>query len=160
MTDQKNNSPISSRATPFEWLVAALAALACFALPILVLASPGNQPGMATLWPLPGLILLEIVLLGLAGFAGVTGSFGPPSLRGPTLAWMACGALAALGAIGWYGVSVVVLALVPALLFGVAAALADRRLGRGWREGLSTVVLSAGVNAFSVVVLISLAGAI
>ena len=152
----EGNSPLASRATAFEWLSAALAALACFALPILVLSSSGNQPGMATLWPLPGLILLEMALLGLAGFAGIAGLWSAPHLRGPTLAWIACGALAALGVIGVYGVSVVFFALVPAVLFGVAAALAARRLGRGWCEGLSTVVFSAGVNAMVMVVLITL----
>jgi hypothetical protein len=142
-------------AATVEWLLGALAALTCFAIPILVLSSPGNQPGATTLWPLPGLILLEIALLGLAGFAGIAGLWVPPRLRGPTLAWIACGALAALGVIGAFCVSVVFFALLPAILFGLAAALADR-LGHGWRDGLSTVVLSAGVNAMVIVVLISL----
>jgi hypothetical protein len=38
--------------------------------------------------------------------------------------------------------------------------LAERRLHRGWHERLSTLVLSAGVNAVFVVVLISLPRAI
>lgn len=156
MQQPQASSDSSKVAGSMEWLLAALAALACFALPILVLSSPGNPPGTTTLWPLPGLILLEIGLLGLAGFAGIAGHFVPPGLRGPTLAWIACGALAALGVIGAFGVSVVFFALLPAALFGLAAALADRRLGRGWRDGLSTLVLSAGLNALLVALLISL----
>lgn len=155
MQRQQQHAPTSSRPV-VEWLLAALAALACFALPILVLSSPGNQPGTTPLWPLPGLIFLEIGLLGLAGFAGIAGLIVPPGLRGSTLAWIACGALAALGVIGAFGVSVFFLALAPAVLFGLAAALADRRLGRGWRDGLSTLVLSAGLNALLLAVLISL----
>lgn len=158
MRQQQGSSDSSRLAGSIEWLLAALAGVACFALPALVLSSPGNVPGQAPLWPLPGLILLEIALLGLAGFAGIAEVL-PGTLRGPMAAWVACGALAALGAIGWYGVSVIFFALVPALLFGLAAVLADRRLNRGWREGLSTLVLSAGVNAVFVVVVNSLSKA-
>jgi hypothetical protein len=147
----------SSLATTIEWLLAAVAALVCFALPVLVVSSPGNAGGITSQWPMPGLILLEIALLGLAGFAGIAGLLSQPRLHGPTLAWVASGALAALGVIGAYGVSVVFFALAPAVLFGLAAALADRRLHIGWRSGLSTLVLSAGVNALLVALLIGLA---
>ncbi|MCC6189507.1 MAG: MFS transporter, partial [Anaerolineales bacterium] len=89
-------------------------------------------------------------------FAGIAGLIVPPGLRGPALAWIAGGALAALGLIGAFGVSVVFFALLPAALFGLAAVLAARRLGRGWRDGLSMLVLSAGLNALLVALLISL----
>ena len=134
-----------------EWLIAALAAAACFALPIVILASQGES----ALWPLPGLVLLEIALLGLAGFAAIAGVF-PQALRGPAAAWVACGSLGALGLIGWFGVSVVFFALVPSVLFGLAAGLATQRRGRGWRDGLTTLVLSAGVNTVVLFVLFSL----
>ncbi len=155
MSQPQSKQASASRPAALEWLLAAVAALVCFALPLLVMSSPGNQPGATPLWPMPGLILLEIALLGLGGFAGIAGLY-PKVLHGPTPAWVACGALAALGVMGAYGVSVIFFALLPAVLFGLAAALADRRLGHGWREGLSTLVLSAGVNALLVAVLISL----
>ncbi len=156
MGPRQSNPPSSSVAATLEWLLAAVAALACFAIPGLVLSSSGNRPWETRLWPLPGLVLLEIAMLGSAGFGWVAGAFTPQAVRGPTPAWVACGALAALGVIGAFGVSVIFFALVPAVLFGVAAAVAERRLGRGWRQGLSTLVLSAGVNAVLVAVLISL----
>jgi hypothetical protein len=49
-------------------------------------------------------------------------------------------------------------ALAPGVLFGLAAILADRRAGRGWREGLSRLVLSAGTSPLLIVVLRSLPG--
>src|SRR3990172_1780585 len=102
---QQDNPRSSSLVVTVEWLLAALAALACLMLPVLILSSPGNALGQILLWPLPGLILLEIALLGLAGFAGIAGIY-PRALRGPTAAWLACGALTALGIIGWIGISV------------------------------------------------------
>jgi hypothetical protein len=159
MRQQQSNPPSPSVAATLEWLLAAVAVLACFAIPVLILSSPGNRPGEIRLWPLPGLILLEIALLGLAGFAGIAGVFRPPALRGASAAWVACGALAALGVIGWIGVSVVFFALVPAVLFGLAAAIASWRLGRAWREGLTALLLSAGVNAVVLVLLMSLTNA-
>jgi hypothetical protein len=111
-----------------------------------------NAPG-DTGWPLPGLILLEIVLLALAGLAGVVVERGPGGTRWHNAPWVASGALAALGAIGWFGFSVIVFALVSALLFGLAAMLADWRR-RSLAESLCTLVLSAGLNAVVVVGLI------
>jgi hypothetical protein len=153
--NQQGNSPLSSLAVTLEWLLAALGAVACIALPVAILSSPGNLPGEITLWPMPGLLFLEIALLGLAALAGIAG-FSPQALRGPTAAWFACGALAAIGVVGWIGVSVVFFALVPAMLFGLAAALAVRRLGKGWRAGLSTLVFGAGMSAVLLFMLTSL----
>jgi hypothetical protein len=152
---QQGNSPLSSLAVTFEWLLAAIGAVACIALPAAVLSSSGNRPGEMTLWPMPGLLFLEIALLGLAAFAGIAGFF-PRALRGPTAAWFACGALAALGVVGWIGVSVIFFALVPAVLLGLAAALAVRRLGKGWRAGLSILVFGAGMSTVVLFVLTSL----
>ena len=140
---QQGNSPTPRLAITIERLLAGLGAVACIALPAAVLASPGNGPGEMTLWLL--LMLLEIALLGLAAFAGIAGFF-PQALRGPTAAWFACGALAALGVVGWIGVSVVFFALVPAVLLGLAASLAVRRLGKGWRAGLRMLVFGAGMS--------------
>jgi hypothetical protein len=109
-----------------EWLLAALAAVACFMLPVLILSSPGHPAGTNWLWPLPGLILLGMALLGLAGFAGIVGLY-PRVFRGPAAAWAACGALTMLGVVGWIGMSVVFFALVPAVLFGLSTAFAERR---------------------------------
>jgi hypothetical protein len=112
-----------------------------------------NAPG-DTWWPLPGLILLEIVLLALAGLAGEVAERGPGSTRWHSAPWVASGALVALGAVGWFGFSVIVFALVPAFLFGMAAVLADWRRRRSLAQGLGTWALSAGINAAVVVALI------
>jgi hypothetical protein len=53
---QQGNSPPASLAVTLEWLLAALGAVACIALPAAVLSSPGNRPGEMTLWPMPGLL--------------------------------------------------------------------------------------------------------
>jgi hypothetical protein len=139
-----------------EWFLAVLAAGLCLlgvGLIVREQAPTMNAPG-DTWWPLPGLILLEIMLCGLVGLAGVIVQRRPGEPRWNSAPWVAAGALAALGLIGWFGFSVIVFALVPALLFGLAALLAPSRRGEV-AVGLGTLVLSAGVNAVAVVGLIA-----
>ncbi len=139
-----------------EWFLAVLAAGMCLLGVGLIareqartMSAPGD-----TGWPLPGLILLEIVLCGLVGLGGVMVQRWPGEPRWHSAPWVAAGALAALGLIGWFGFSVIVFALVPALLFGLAALSATSRRGEV-AVGLGTLVLSAGVNAVAVVGLIA-----
>ena len=148
---QEGNSSLTSIVASLEWLLAALGAIACIAMPVIILSSASGTP----FWPMPGLLLLTIALLGLTAFAGIAG-FSPQALRGPTAAWFTCGALAGLGVAGWIGVSVIFFALVPAVLFGLAAALAVSRLGKGWRAGLNALILGAGISAGVLFVLVSL----
>ncbi|MCC6168588.1 MAG: hypothetical protein IT329_15310 [Caldilineaceae bacterium] len=103
-----------------ERVAAVLGALVCLVGAALVAAeqaSIGGTPGAAdwlSLWPLPGLALLEWGLLGLAVFVGVLS--GRPALL--TLAWAACGALAALVILGAFSIGPAVLL---ALIFLTAA---------------------------------------
>jgi hypothetical protein len=137
------------------WSLAVLAAGLCLggATAIIVSQGPTFSGSGESWWPMPGLILLEIVLCGLVGLAGeiVQDRSGGP--RWHSAPWIAAGALAALGITGWFGFSVIVFALVPAVLFGLAALLATWRRRRVGEE-LGILVLSVGVNAVVVVSLI------
>ncbi len=139
-----------------EWILAAAGALLAVGGAVQLTLNQVAGPGAGPLWPLPGLVLLDVGLLGLAGFAGVAFDDGRRASRWPQATWVASGGLAAVGAIGWFGMSVIFFALGPALLFGLAVLLAGRRQGRGLQPGLSTFVLSAGVNALLVAALIVL----
>lgn len=139
-----------------EWLVAAVAGLLAVGGAVWLTLNQVAGPLAGPLWPLPGLVLLDIGLLGLAGFAGLAFDDGRRASRWPQATWIASGGLAAIGVIGAFGVSVIAFALGPALLFGLAALLADRHQGRRLQPGLSTFVLSAGVNALLVALLVSL----
>ena len=145
------NPPLMNSVSVVGWLLAALGAAASIVLPAIILSSAGGTP----LWPMPGLLLLTIAVLGLAAFAGVAG-FAPQALRGPAAAWFACGALATLGVFGWIGVSVIFFALAPAALFGLAAGLVVSQQGKGWRAGLNALILGAGISAVVLFVLVSL----
>ena len=90
-----------------------------------------DPPGVSLwpFWPLSALVLVDIAVLGLAGFSGVALDNQPHSLPRVRVTWIACGGLTALAIIGAFGVSIVVLSVVPALLFGGAAMLTDIRRG-------------------------------
>jgi hypothetical protein len=60
--------------------------------------------------------------------------------------WIACGGLTALAVIGVFGVSVIVLLAVPALLFGGAAILADIRQRRKMLADFGVLTVSAVAN--------------
>ena len=54
-----------------EWILAGIAAIMCIggAASIWIPQAASNPPGVS-LWPLPALPLIEVALLGLAGFPG------------------------------------------------------------------------------------------
>jgi hypothetical protein len=144
-----------------EWSLAVVAAGLCVVGVALIVANQAlvmNAPGDSW-WPLPGLILLQIAVFGLVGLAGVIANREAGTVRWRMATWIAAGALAALGAIGWFGFSVIVFALGPAVLFGLAALLADWRQRRGLMQGIGALVLSAGINTAVVVALIAWANA-
>jgi hypothetical protein len=91
------------------------------------LRAPGYRP-VASIWPFPGVYLLEVVALAFCVFLAILAR-GPRAL---SAAWMAIGALSALALLGAMtigsviGVSVLVLA--PATLLGEETI--ERRVGR------------------------------
>ncbi len=118
-------------------------------------ASP-NSP-YVSLWPLPALVLIEVAILGLAGFSGVVLDNQQQSSRWGRVRWIACGGLTALAIIGAFGVSVLALLAVPALLFGGAAILADIRQDQNMLTDLGIFTLSVVANLVLIFALISVA---
>ena len=136
-----------------EWALAGLGAILCVggAANVWIPQASSNP------WPLPALMLIEVAVLGLAGFTGMVLDNGQHSLRWGIVAWVACGGLTALAVIGAFSVSVVVLLAVPALLFGGAAILADLRRQRRLLADLGILTISAVANFALMFALISVA---
>jgi hypothetical protein len=130
-----------------EWGLASLGAILCIGGATLTWISQAasNSPGIS-LWPMPALLLIEVALWGFAGFFGIVLEREQVSVHWGSLTWIACGALMALSAVGAMAVSVIVLLIVPALAFGGAAILADRRRGRKLLSGVRVLVVSGIVN--------------
>lgn len=110
-----------------ERVSAVLGALVCLVGAALVAAEQASlgTSGAAdwlSLWPLPGLALLEWGLLGIAALIGVLS--GRPALL--TLAWVACGALATLVILGAFSIGPTVLLALILLTAAVLAASARR----------------------------------
>lgn len=110
-----------------------------------------------SLWPLPALVLIEVAILGLAGFSGMVLDNQQHSLRWGRMIWIACGGLTALAIIGAFSVSVLALLAAPALLFGGAAILADIRQHRNMLTDLGIFTVSAVANLLLIFVLIGVA---
>ncbi len=104
-----------------------------------------NPPGFS-LWPLPALMVIEVVLLGVLGFLGIALEPQQLSTRWGFLVWIACGGLLGLGILGAMGFSVIVFLAAPALAFGGAAILADIRRKRKMLPDLGVLVVSSIAN--------------
>ena len=130
-----------------EWGLAALGAILCIGGATLTWISQAasNSPSIS-LWPMPGLLLIEVALLGLVGFFGIVLEREQVSGHWGSLTWISCGALIALSAVGAMTVSVIVLLAVPSLAFGGAAILADRHRGRKLLSGVRVLVVSGIAN--------------
>ena len=141
-----------------EWVLAGIGAILCVdgaAITWLSQAS-SNSPDVS-LWPLPALVVIEVAILGLAGFSGVVLDNQQQSSRWGRVMWIACGGLTALAVIGAFSVSVVALLVVPALLFSGAAILADIRQHRNMLTDLGLFTVSAVANLALIFALISVA---
>jgi len=104
-----------------------------------------NPPGFS-LWPMPALILIEVALLGVEGFLGIALEPQQLSACWGFLVWIACGGLLGLSVLGEINISVIVLLAAPALAFGGAAILADRRRERKILPDLGVLVVSGIAN--------------
>lgn len=138
-----------------EWVLAGIGAILCVggaAITWLAQTSP-NTPDVS-LWPLPALVLIEVAILGLAGFSGVVFDNEQHSPRWGSVLWIACGGLTALAIIAAFSVSVLVLLAVPALLFASAAILADTRRRRNMLTDLGLFSVSAASNFLLIFTLI------
>ena len=141
-----------------EWVLAVIGAVMCVGgAAITWLSEASSTSPSASLWPLPALVLIEVAILGLAGFSGVVLDNQPQSSRWGRMMWIACGGLTALAIIGFFGVSLVVFLAVPALLFGSVAMLADIRQRRNMLTDLRLFTVSALANLALIFALISFA---
>jgi hypothetical protein len=125
-----------------EWILASIGAVICLigATAIAGQQQQMNIPG-ESLWPLPGLVLAEWMLLGIVGFAGVA-SGRPNSLL---VAWSACGGLIALMIMGAFSIGPLVLASAAPL--GGAALIASLRRRHDVLRSLGFLVAGSLVNA-------------
>jgi hypothetical protein len=130
-----------------EWILAGIGAVLCIggAAFIWIPQAASNPPGIS-LWPMPAILLVEVAVLGLVGFFGIALESQQPSARWGFLVWIACGGLIALSVVGAMSVSVMVLFALPALAFGGAAIVADRRRGRKPLSGLGVLAMSGIAN--------------
>lgn len=103
------------------------------------MGTPG-EPVWLSIWPLPGLALLEWGLLGIAGFVGVL--LGKPATL--TLAWVADGALAALVILGAFSIGTMVLLALAFLT--TAALLASVRRERNLFRDAGSFLLGTLAN--------------
>ena len=130
-----------------EWILACIGSIMCIegAASIWIPQAAATPPGFS-LWPLPALLLIEVVLLGVVGFLGIALEPKRLSTRWGLLVWIACGALLGLSILGAMGFSVIVLLAAPALAFGGAAILADIRRKRKVLPDLGILVVSVIAN--------------
>jgi hypothetical protein len=137
-----------------EWILVVLGALLCIVGATgfwqAQLASPA-----ASIWPLPALVLLEWMLLGLVGAIAAIGDRRAAPSWWTTIRWAVCGALFGLLILGVFSIGPLV--LFAALAFLGAVMLTDRRYQR--TVTVPVGVLTAGTvgNVAILLTLISLA---
>lgn len=144
-----------------EWLLGAIGIVSCVGgVAVIVFQQPGS------LWPLPGLILLEWMLLGLAGFLAVMMDNGQPlSADKPGIqegqsnrtSWnmvtgTVTGALLALMVMGIFSIGPLVLVALRA--FGGTALLAAVRKRYPMKFVLLAILVGAVVNSVLLTALI------
>jgi len=130
-----------------EWILAGIGAMMCIggAASIWVSQTTSSPPGFS-LWLMPALLLIYIALLGVVGFFGIALESHQLSTHWGFLVWITCGGLLALSVLGAMSVSVIVLLAIPALIFGGAAILADRRRERKILPDLGVLAVSSIAN--------------
>jgi hypothetical protein len=126
-----------------EWILAGIGAILCIG-GAAFLWSPqaaSNPPGVS-IWPMPGLLLIGVTLLGLLGFAGIAYEPDQSASRWVILTWITCGGLLGLSIFGEFAVSAIALLGVPALFFGAAAIIADGRKKRKMLPDFGILIMS------------------
>ena len=122
-----------------EWILIVLGALLCIGGATGVWHAQLSSPA-ASLWPLPALILIDWILLGVMGMIAAFGDRRSERSRWITLRWVVCGALFGLLILGIFSIGPVV--LLAALAFLGAVMLAERQHQR--RVSVPLGVLTTG----------------
>jgi len=136
-----------------EWTLVVLGALFCIGGATSFWQSQISSPS-ASLWPLPALVLIEWMLLGVVSVIAAFGDRRAEPSVWTSIRWLVCGALFGLLILGLFSIGPLVL---PAGLSSLAATmLADRRYQRKVNTPLG--ILTAGTigNVGLLLALISL----
>lgn len=123
-----------------EWLLALLGALLCIAGATGFWQHAQRSWPNVSVWPLPALVLIEWLLLGIVGAVATVADRHSARSVWTSARWAVCGALFGLVILG--GFSIGPLVLLAALAFLAAAILADHRYQR--KVGVQVGLLTAG----------------
>ena len=105
------------------WLLSLIGALNCLGVAILF---ANEQPG--SLWPAPGIYLVEIAILGIAGLIHESIELSGRPVNWSSVPWLIAGALLAFVILGGFSIGPF---LIPATVaFGVSGVITDRWQGR------------------------------
>jgi hypothetical protein len=134
----KDGATLMQRLT--ESILAVLGALLCIAGAIGFWQHAQRSSPYASVWPLPALVLIEWLLLGMVGAIAALAERQSARSVWTTIRWIVCGALFGLLIMG--GFSIGPLVLLAALAFLCAAILTDHRYQR--KVGAQVGLLTAG----------------
>lgn len=142
---------MKSLSTIIQWALGALGAGIALAGALGIAASQANSSG-ASIWPLPGLVLLDWAFLGVAGFIGLI-PFNPGKFK-IGLSWFVIGALLPLIFLG--ALSIGPLVLLSWIAFLVAVLLATAQNKASWFGSWKHLLAGIVANLALLLVLISL----
>ncbi|MGE5222816.1 MAG: hypothetical protein ACM3PY_10270 [Omnitrophica WOR_2 bacterium] len=143
-----------------EWVFAAAGAMISmyFASSVFVSQAQFNQAPGESMWPLPGLVLVEWALLGLVGFLAIALSKPDHPARWNLAGWVICGALITMGIISAFSIGPIV--LTAALLFFFADILLTYSQKIHVLQGFGTLLIGLVGNGAILFVLLVFAGTI
>jgi hypothetical protein len=124
-------------------VLAFLGAFVSFLGAILTFSSQAQTP-TASLWPLPGLVLLDWVLLGSIGFFTALFSFRHGSTTWVSVAWFITGTFIPLIILGAFSIGLAV--LVAFLLFVVSTVIFAVRQRTKWLTSFGLLMLGSICN--------------
>lgn len=113
------------------------------------------QFAVAPLWPLPGLILLEWVVLGVVGFLSAYLSFRRLPGRWVRVSWFITGTFIPMIVIGAFSIGPFV--LIAFLLFVISTIILAIRRDSKWLESFGMLMLGAILNLLLLYIVITLA---
>jgi hypothetical protein len=153
MTDLKNDNGMKSLSRIIQWTLGALGAGIALLGALGIGASQPNAPGVS-IWPMPGLVLLEWAVLGLLGFVGFIAEASWKRVINLTVTWYVVGALIPMMVIGAFSIGLLV--LMTLLAFLVAALLASTQAKENWLRIFKTLLIGAISNLALLVLFIIL----
>ena len=108
----------------------------------------------APLWPLPGFVLLDWVILGLMGFLATFLSFRQSSAKWMQVTWFITGAFIPLIVLG--ALSIGLFVLIAFLLFVISTIILAIRRRAKWLESFGILMLGAVCNLGILLIVITL----